>query len=1091
MIGFIQRRRLFNILFSAFVVFSITVSTDSHAQEGSVDPVTGLITPLDITNALPYRGSALAGGKSYYVVKGLTPSAKYTIKVHSLTQNISLYGYSSPLFYYSVCSSSRSGLSFEACGLPANSAGEIYIKIDAYSAAADAAYTIEILPPPVNEGSKTAPLEVGGMLPYAGTVEAQGNSYYVISGLTAGQRYTINLTGIIHYPALQAYPHKDFINPGYTSLCWSHNDGWADESCELTANFEGKLYVHVSDSSYYAPGSFYTLDVTPAAGTERYFEGYLDAPILLNNQIYRGQSYLYPSHYRYSGLVPGMRYEVHVKNYTTSTYMNVFKDYTDTVGSSCGASSYYNVNNDMWCVASANALGELNFTVSGYDNEGGTSYELELADAPVAEGSELAPKSINMPYDGQVDNTRSYYVIPNLKPNWVYEVITTQATRNMYVNAGSDISNLEHSSTGRTNAAGELFFKVSTGSPDGVWFSVDLGDANNPEGSVSSPVDISSSSEISPHGGQVDNTTSYYVTKGLVPDAYYMVHMNGVNTVRPTLEVYADQSYTSRLCSDDFINTTEEGHCLARANSNGELYMLLKNESYRIEGTQYNLWLSPSLLNTQGTELQPIEIDSNGVVDAGGSISYQGMVSADYRRNVSYYRVRLNSGPAHYQVSLTGMTDNVDLEVTNHLSSDSQTDYCFSKHANHVEERCVIQSQLVKGKVKSVDLVIKVSTPTQNYTRWDGAAFTLMVEPVADADVKFVEGSWAEPKDITGALPYQGHVDHYRSSYYKIAGLNPGERYEVRVNSSRDTMSMRVFDNNNTNWSLCDVRFSTVPVPPRNIACQAPASSLGELYLVVKDNDSVYGATEVPFEVDIKPIPQGEGLAYDPLDISGQLPRASQVGGLLDAEGYYTQGEVNSYYKVGGLLPNTEYQVLITNTSRGLSYKSLQVYQDIDMSVASCDEGSFLLCRSVSNHSGELYIHVDGYSSHDQSGSYFDLNVRRMPKSEGSIDEPVVIGTGHYQGQHGGTPSASYYKLTGLPANRSQKIAVQNFSVTTEITLYGSADYKYELCKVDTGFGPTGCSAAVNSSGELFMKVKSDEAYKNGEDADTFDLYIP
>ena len=202
MLKILHHHRLFNIMLSVFVVFLFTSGNKIYAQEGSVDPVTGLVTPLDITEALPYRGSASAGGKSYYVVKGLTPAAKYTISVHSITQNISLYGYSSSLFFGSSCSSYRSDLSDEACGLSANVDGEIYIKIDAYSASANAAYTIEILPPPVDEGSKIAPLEVGGILPYAGTVKSQGNSYYVISGLTPGQNYTVSLTTVIYNPTM-------------------------------------------------------------------------------------------------------------------------------------------------------------------------------------------------------------------------------------------------------------------------------------------------------------------------------------------------------------------------------------------------------------------------------------------------------------------------------------------------------------------------------------------------------------------------------------------------------------------------------------------------------------------------------------------------------------------------------------------------------------------------------------------------------------------------------------------------------------------------------------------------------------------------
>jgi hypothetical protein len=59
---YIHCRRFVRVLFSLMLVFSMSISSDSYA-EGTVDPATGLITPLDITGQLPYRGSAPAGGQ--------------------------------------------------------------------------------------------------------------------------------------------------------------------------------------------------------------------------------------------------------------------------------------------------------------------------------------------------------------------------------------------------------------------------------------------------------------------------------------------------------------------------------------------------------------------------------------------------------------------------------------------------------------------------------------------------------------------------------------------------------------------------------------------------------------------------------------------------------------------------------------------------------------------------------------------------------------------------------------------------------------------------------------------------------------------
>jgi hypothetical protein len=506
-----------------------------------------------------------------------------------------------------------------------------------------------------------------------------------------------------------------------------------------------------------------------------------------------------------------------------------------------------------------------------------------------------------------------------------------------------------------------------------------------------------------------------------------------------------------------------------------------------IEGSRYNLWLAPSYISSEGSDQIPVNIDPAGRLSNGETISYQAKVSADFNRSVSYYRVTLNQGPSNYTVSLSGMSDDVDLVVTNHLGSASYTDYCNSQHYDLVDERCVIQSQPVKGRVKSVDLLIKVSTPTQTINFWDGAAFTLTVTP--GGKIAGVEGTTSAPKDITGALPYQGLVDHYQKSYYKITGLTPGVRYEVRADSDRDKLALAVYSLLPTNYPLCSVAYSYA-TPGTIVACEAAANSAGELLVSVNSNN-VYStvATDVPFQLSIKPATQAEGQYGAPLDISGDLPRASQVGGVLDANGYFTQGAVNSYYRVSGLQANTYYQVFINHQSRTLYREALKVYRDYGMSQLSCDEGAFLLCRALSNENGELYIHVDGYADRSSSGAYFDLNVRLMPATEGSQASPLVITKGISSRQYAGLPAASYYKVTGLTPYMSQKIMLQKATGYTQLTVFGNAGYQYQLCDISVQQAG-GCAAAANSQGELYLKIQSDEMYKSGADAGTFELLI-
>lgn len=1040
-------------------------------DQGSVDPNTGLITPLTITT--PYRGSVSSGGNSYYVVSGLAASTAYILYVHSMTDNVDLGGYVTSLFFASACSSSRSGTSVEACAMSSDTNGNIYIKISGQNASGNANFTIEILSPPANEATQAAPVNIpASTLPYGGSVADSGNSYYVVSGLTPGNVYTVSLSNVIFNAALYGYPSKDFSYNQINPRCYSDNAAWLDESCEISANFEGKIYIKVIDIyGYLQPGAMYTINVTTTGGTETIFEGYQDAPMDVTTTAYNGQEYDFPSYYRFSGLSPSSRYEIHFTNYTTTTDFVAYDDANNTL---CQAFSYYASNNDSFCVATTNASGYFYVLVRGQVNEGGTRFTISVSPAPVAEGTAIAPKTITMPYNGQVDNTYSYYVISGLTPDFDYLISASNTTRNILLYAGADFSSLTLN-IGRTNASGQLFVKIAgTGTGgDGAWFTLNSQTANNPEGSVSTPVDISSASQSSPYHGQVDDRASYYAVSGLTPGKYYVVHINNVDNTYPDLMAYADSGYTTQTCTISSIYTTQEGHCLTPVSASGDLYIKVYGAS-KIDGSQYNIWVAPSLIVSEGSAASPVDIDPAGNLNltTPQAVTYNGQVSNYYGDTSSYYKVTLNSGPANYTVSVTSMTDNVDLVVSDAITGATMT--CNSSHLNLMDESCVITSQTVGGGVKSVDLLIEVNTSAN--LLWDGSTFQLTVTPGGTPAAS--EGSISTPLDISGALPYTGKVKAYGDSFYKVTGLTPSTRYEVRVNTVRDLMSMYVYTDSTYSATQCDVWFSTPP-PPQNIACQATTNASGELYFSTNGNQ--IDGSEASYDIDIVAAPVAEGTLGSPIDITALLPRASQVSGTLDGSGHFTLDQVNSYYVITGLTPGNNYQIRLTDVTETVY---MNAYSDAGYTNKLCFFDS-TVCDAAANSSGEFYIRVDGYRNMNDAGGYYTLDVYPLPSGEGSASAPVTMTRQMvHTGSQGQNADPSYYKISGLTPHSSYRTMVKNMSANTEILVFGNANYQYTLCESTTWNTAFGCSAAANDAGELYFKVQ-------GTGNGTFDIVVP
>ncbi|MEE8396627.1 MAG: hypothetical protein V3S29_11270, partial [bacterium] len=221
-----------------------------YAAEGTAG------APLAISS--PHSGEVDTTA-SYYLFSGLAADSDYRITLGQTNAGVVMWIYDDA-FATPQCVRSKSPSKDAVCITTSDGSGNLWVKVDGSTTTFGAAYqlTSAAYIGQASEGTGGAPISIAGTFTgRASTVQAGGNSFYKITGLTPSSSYTVTLS------ALSGGVDLDVYSTGFPVgfLCGGYQLGLTTESCSAAANASGELYVLAAEGDITGAGSTFDLSV--------------------------------------------------------------------------------------------------------------------------------------------------------------------------------------------------------------------------------------------------------------------------------------------------------------------------------------------------------------------------------------------------------------------------------------------------------------------------------------------------------------------------------------------------------------------------------------------------------------------------------------------------------------------------------------------------------------------------------------------------------------------------------------------------------------------------------------------------------------
>lgn len=799
-----------------------------------------------------------------------------------------------------------------------------------------------------SEGTLTSPVVLAANTPYSGTVSANGPSYYLFNGLTAGATYSVtlgNVAGSIIPFFYSSNTQANGQNCFYSALS-------ATSSCIVQASTTGSVLVVISNFSV-SGSSSYNLNATLAldagqgtpttpvaiAGLASY-TGALTSGVSTTTYDPGNSGY-----YMLTGLTAGHRYAISLAASAGSAMLLAYQSSyaaqaCATLAAAGGTASCSITAKGTSLLLQASARDAASFTISTVDTGAVAPFLPQgSAGSPIALTLD-APLPLNN--NGSVDDTKSYYTVSRLVPGQAYYAYLKNLTDNvdLYVYRDAAYSQLACSST-RTStqaedctatvgAAGQLWL-VADGSKAqanlGSNFTIGLQRAAPVQGTSALPQAVNSATELPFRVSAGNITTSYYKVTGLAPNTTVLATLateRFIGGTYPTLAVHPATGFSAFPACQ---NAAVYGACNGTTNAAGELFVTVDyGYGFPPGGTAY-LDVKP-LPVSEGTATAPLAKDMAALTN-----QFTGQVATGY----SYYALTgLTPNASYYILTSFGAGQSAQTSVYTAFTGDlsTQTAACSSSW-----------SYINTGCTATADATGKLWVGIGGW--YTTAGTTFKIEALA---APVVQGTQAAPVNIT--VPYRSNG----GGYYMVTGLTPGSEYLFRKSGDSGSAGFLVYNDTSYTSQVCTPVYSTYG---RESFCRGKPTG-STVYLTAVDTG--YMATLGNMTLDVTPVPVAEGTAAAPVAINAVGTRAGSVNVGV------------SYYKAT-LAANTAYTVGLTGVSGD---PDLHVYNNAAMTgAATCmslnGTNKSETCSVTSDSAGNLWIMVDGELS--KGGANYQLQI--------------------------------------------------------------------------------------------------------------------
>jgi hypothetical protein len=767
--------------------FTLDVAVPTHVSEGTKDAPLEIQYPADLAHdgevGWASAGEGL-GAVSFYVVTGLDPGGYVVELASDVDARVVTFGdgstftqsYDSTAICVAESSPNLMGRCFSRI-----TGNALYIAVVGAGDGLGGAITLDIEPASLtSEGVPNAPVAVAlSSFPRASEVEKGTRSFYEVTGLTAGEVYTVSTADSDEPLILSVYAdatRQDLLSVPSNEPVREQNP---DNHYSVVAPGDS-LFIEVSSSGLgflrYI-GTSFVLDVAKSTVGS---EGTEAQPIELRcaGSPYVGRVDIAgPSHYRFTNLRPDAFYTLVAEGVDAS------------VGVVAGAAPGTFCAPEATSGCSTQSTGTA-LDVVVYANMVGTTFELSLHDgALLSEGTSDAPLALDptsSPHAGSVGpDEPSYYAIAGTDPNkaYVIEVISDSAPMRGIVAGVDTYLRAEFGKPARialTGADPEIVTILPGWGP--ARFRIEVSEVISAT-TEANPLSLLVSAL--PHDAEASATDSmFYSITGLDPQTTYFASLSNI------------EGGTGLVMIDDARCVAPPGAALPRGafiSDSGSKAVTVTAEAERERMVRYQLDIKPSA-QPEGTASAPLALTA---ADLPRSSSADCVAS-------SFYVISGLTPDASYVVEVDpDAGDDASLEVSTDSAMSTDTHCVDSGERKHVR-RCEITAT-------GTSLYVSVVSPEAA-----GSRFTLNMFERAYTS----EGTSDAPLDLpVSALPHAGEVSIQSTSSYRITGLTAFAPYFVTITGAEQRLKLAVYDDTHST-RLCEAPDATLADFPLALRCE-------------------------------------------------------------------------------------------------------------------------------------------------------------------------------------------------------------------------------------------------------------------------------